>query len=162
LEPFASLFLTSGDVAGFAGDAAGEAVGDTVGLAVAAMVAVGVGVAGLTGGVFTAGWHAPKTVMLAAKTVEIIIDLLMIFSLPSLSGAVKDAAHIAVRWHFTSSRMSKRCLSARDDWLVANCSRHRNDNTAREERGTRSVLAPLLFFFDFLVRSGQGRDGYLQ
>jgi hypothetical protein len=142
LTSFASLLLTSGDVVGFAGDAAGEAIGDAIGLAVAATVAVGVGVAGLFGVVFTEGWHAPKTVMLAAKTVEIIIDLLMIFSLPSLTrGGQRRGTQIAVRWHFTSSRMSKRRLSAGSDWPVANRSRHRNDNTAREERGTRCVLA---------------------
>jgi hypothetical protein len=76
-----SSFLTSGDAPGFAGeprgDAAGEAAGDARGLA----VETGAGVATGLFGASVFGSQAPNTATLAAKTVDKIIDLLIVFLL---------------------------------------------------------------------------------
>ena len=75
-----SIFLTSGDAPGFAGEAVGD--GDATGDATATGLAVATG-AGVVGGLFGAGGvvHAPKTATDAAKIVDNIIDLLIVFLL---------------------------------------------------------------------------------
>ena len=85
-----SSFLTSDEVVGLAGESpglAGEATGEAAGLAVTA----GTGVAAGFSGTLTFGSQAPNTATLAAKTVDNINDLLIVFlligycSLPRLS-----------------------------------------------------------------------------
>ena len=71
-----SVFFTSGEAPGLAGEPVGDVVGDGTGLD----VAEGTGVAGVGLGASTFGSHAPSTATEAAKTVDKIIDLLMIFS----------------------------------------------------------------------------------
>ena len=77
-----SSFFASGEAAGFGGESpvfAGDADGDAVGLA----VATGVGVAGGLFGTSVCcgfGSHAPRTATVAAKIVDNIIDLLIVFS----------------------------------------------------------------------------------
>ena len=71
-----SIFLTSGDAPGFTGEAVGDATGDETGLAAATG-------AGVVGGLFGVGSaeHAPRTATDAAKTVDNITDLLIVFLL---------------------------------------------------------------------------------
>jgi hypothetical protein len=76
LASFASAFLPSGVGDALTGEAVGEALGDVTGLDVA--VGAGVDAGGLGGSVF--GSQAPRTAIPAVRTVDRIIDLLMIFS----------------------------------------------------------------------------------
>jgi hypothetical protein len=66
-----SAFFTSGDEPGFAGEPVGEGTGLDV--------ADGEGVAGTGFGTSALGSQAPNTATVAARTVDNIIDLLMIF-----------------------------------------------------------------------------------
>ena len=66
-----SAFFTSGEVPGFTGEATGEAVG--------LAVATGTGVATGLFGTSVFGSQAPNTVTLAARTVDNINDLLIVF-----------------------------------------------------------------------------------
>ena len=80
LTPLSSTFFTSGEAPGFTGDAIGDATGLAIGLA----GATGAGVAtGLFGGVVFVAvpLQAPKTATEAAKTVDNINDLLIVFLL---------------------------------------------------------------------------------
>ena len=75
-----SSFLASGEAAGFGGESpgfAGDATGDAVGLAVATGVAGGLFGTSVCWGF---GSQAPRTATLAAKIVDNIIDLLIVFS----------------------------------------------------------------------------------
>ena len=79
---FSSVFLASGVAPGLVGETAGVADGLWVVTGVVAAVGAGVAVAGgLVGGVLGAGVEqAPITATLAAKTVDNIIDLLIVNS----------------------------------------------------------------------------------
>lgn len=81
---------------GFTGEPVGDAVGDGDGLA----VTTGVGVA--TGGFGGSGFgsHAPSTATLAAKTVESIIDLLIVILLILFRHGL-----MAVRWQTSAAGM---------------------------------------------------------
>ncbi len=77
--------MASGEAPGFAGDPTGEAAGEAAGEAKGLAVETGAGVAtGLFSGVFVL-LHAPNTATLAAKTVDMIIDLLIVFLLSVLT-----------------------------------------------------------------------------
>jgi hypothetical protein len=97
VTPLSSAFFTSGDDPGLPG--VGEPVGDVDGLGDGCAVAVGAGVeAGLTGsgGLLP---QAPRMATLAASSVEINNDLLIVFTsyfLPMIDGPVKTRTH-AVR-----------------------------------------------------------------
>ena len=85
LTPLSSTFFTSGEAPGFAGDATGEATGLLIGLAGATGAGVGVGLFGA--GVFAVELQAPITATLAAKTVDNINDLLIVFLLMKWTNA---------------------------------------------------------------------------
>ncbi len=77
-----SSFFASGEAAGFGGESpgfAGDATGDAVGLAVASGAGVAGGLVG-TSVCWGFGSQAPRTAMVAAKIVDNIIDLLIVFS----------------------------------------------------------------------------------
>jgi hypothetical protein len=77
-----SVFFTSGDVAGFAGDPFGSTVGLTTGLTAGLAVAVGAGVGLFSGlfGVDSVPLQAPNAADETAKTVANIILLIDISS----------------------------------------------------------------------------------
>ena len=80
-----SSFLTSGEAPGFAGEPTGDAAGDVAGDAKGLAVETGAGVAtGLFSGTVVL-LQAPNTATLAAKTVDKIIDLLIVFLLSVLT-----------------------------------------------------------------------------
>jgi hypothetical protein len=76
---FTSVFFTSGEEPGLAGDVEGEATGDAAGEPAGVAVAAGVGV---ETGVFTSGLfsHAVANPMLTAKNVPNKNDLLIVFT----------------------------------------------------------------------------------
>ncbi len=89
-RPLSSDFFTSGTLAGLRGVPAGEAPGLCDGAGVAATVGatVGFGV-GVFAGEFGAGVEqAPNTAAEAAKTVDNMIDLLIVFSFMLTTGGL--------------------------------------------------------------------------
>ena len=98
LASFPSVFLTSGEAPGFAGVAPGfkgETTGEAVGEANGLAVWTGTGVATPFGLVpvplFAAPEQAPNIATLAAKTVDIINDLLIVVSLRSLIRSLSES-----------------------------------------------------------------------
>jgi len=77
---FSSAFLPPGEAPGFAGEPVGETTGATVGDAAGVVVAVGAGVVNGLFGTSGFGSQAPTATTLAAKTVDNMIDLLIVFS----------------------------------------------------------------------------------
>ena len=82
--PSGVWFVTGEDVGLPVGEPAftGEPLGEALGLGATLADTEGDGLAtvGLFGGVFVFGSHAPSTATLAAKTVDKMIDLLIVFS----------------------------------------------------------------------------------
>ena len=105
-----SIFLTSGDAAGLTVEPVGDGTGDETGLAAATG-------AGVVGGLFGVGSaeHAPRTATDAAKTVDNITDLLIVFLLEMALTFGPLTHERAVRGRLRCSRNDSECLSAKHD-----------------------------------------------